>query len=159
MFKVSSYPLQDIVLLQSCIVGEYHPFIAMPPPASPTLLQYYCTPIARYTTPHRPPLLMPYTIQYLWWQYRVKAKFRPTTSSSCWSHVPSSYICIVFINMFSSYFVQPRGTRVYLTQSPTVCLVSFSLFSSHTIPSVFLCSGFFSRRAAAANIVLSRQNS
>jgi len=35
-----------------------------PPPAKRTLLQYYCTPIAQYTPPHRPPLLMPYSISY-----------------------------------------------------------------------------------------------
>ena len=34
------------------------------PPAKPTLLQYYCTTIAQYTPPHRPPLFMPYTIHY-----------------------------------------------------------------------------------------------
>ena len=42
--------------------------------AKHTLLQYYCTPIAQYTPPHRPPLYMSYTIQYWGWQYRVKAK-------------------------------------------------------------------------------------
>ena len=48
----------------SFIVGIYHPFIALPPPATPTLLQYYCTPIAQYTPRHRPSLCIPYTIQY-----------------------------------------------------------------------------------------------
>jgi len=31
-------------------------------PALPALLQYYCTSIAQYTTPPRPPFCMPYTI-------------------------------------------------------------------------------------------------
>jgi len=35
-----------------------------PPPAKPTLLQHYCTTIAQYTPPHRPPLFMPYTMTY-----------------------------------------------------------------------------------------------
>jgi len=33
-----------------------------PPPATPTILQYYCTPIAQYTTPHPSPLV--YTIHH-----------------------------------------------------------------------------------------------
>jgi len=46
-----------------------------PPPAKPTLLQYYCATIAQYPPPpHRPLLGMPYTIPYWRWQYRVKAK-------------------------------------------------------------------------------------
>jgi len=51
-------------------------FIAPPPPALPTLLHYYCTTFAQYTTPLRPPLCMPYTIQYWAWQYRAKANLR-----------------------------------------------------------------------------------
>jgi len=39
-------------------------------PALPTLLQYYCTAIGQYTTPHRSLFCMPYTIQYWSWQYR-----------------------------------------------------------------------------------------
>jgi len=35
-----------------------------PPPAKPTLLQYYRTTNAQYTLPHRPPPLLPCTIQY-----------------------------------------------------------------------------------------------
>jgi len=57
------WPLHDIVLLHSFIVGVIHPFMP-PPPAKPTLLQYYCTTIAQCTPPHRPPLCMPGTIQY-----------------------------------------------------------------------------------------------
>ena len=48
-------------------------FLLPPSPAKPTLLQYYCTTIVRYTPPHRPPLLTPYTIQYRWKQYCVNA--------------------------------------------------------------------------------------
>ena len=44
------------------------------PPALPTLCQYFCTTTAQYTTPLRPHLCMPYTIQHSWWQYHVKAK-------------------------------------------------------------------------------------
>jgi len=47
-----------------------------PPPAKPTLLQYYWTIIAQYTLLLRPSVCMLYTIQYWYWQYRVKAKAR-----------------------------------------------------------------------------------
>ena len=45
-------------------VGVYHPCIAPPPPAKPTLLQYYCTLITQYTPPTDPPFLCdtPYNI-------------------------------------------------------------------------------------------------
>jgi len=59
--------------LQSFIVGVNPPFIT-PPPAKPTLLQYYCTTIEQHTPPPATPPFMPYTIKYWWWQYRVKAK-------------------------------------------------------------------------------------
>jgi len=49
---------QDIVLLQIFIVGVNHPFIATPQPATPTLLQYFCTPVAQYTPRHRSSLCM-----------------------------------------------------------------------------------------------------
>jgi len=38
--------------------------LAPPPPATPTLLQFYCTPVAQYTLLPRPCVCMPYTIQY-----------------------------------------------------------------------------------------------
>jgi len=44
------------------------------PPAKPTLLHYYCTTTAQYTTPLRPLYCTPYTIHYWSWQYRVKIK-------------------------------------------------------------------------------------
>ena len=37
--------------------------LPLPPLAKPTLLQCYCTPIAQYTPPHRPPFCMPNTMQ------------------------------------------------------------------------------------------------
>jgi len=46
------------------------------PPALPTLLHYFCTTITQYTTPLRPPVYMPYAIQYRSRQYRVKANLR-----------------------------------------------------------------------------------
>jgi len=49
-------------------------FYCPPPPAPSFLLQYYYTTIAQYTPRHRPSPFMPCTIQYKWWQYRVKAK-------------------------------------------------------------------------------------
>jgi len=53
----------------------------MPPPSALlTLLQYKCTTNAQYTTPTRPPLCTPYTIQYWQWQYRVKANTQSTNS-------------------------------------------------------------------------------
>jgi len=51
--------------------------VSTSPLAMPTLLQYFCTTIAQYTTPSRPPFCMPYAIQYWSWQYRVKAKLGP----------------------------------------------------------------------------------
>jgi len=65
--------LEDIVLLQSFSVGVYHPCI--PPPAKPTRLQYYFTPVAQYTPPHRPPVFMPYTIHY-WSKYQQVIRTR-----------------------------------------------------------------------------------
>ena len=44
--------------------GSQSSFYCPLPLAKPTRLQYYCTPIAQYTPPHRPPFCMPYTIQY-----------------------------------------------------------------------------------------------
>jgi len=45
----------------------------------------YCNTFARLTRnirpPARPPLCMPYTIQYWQWQYRVKANLLPTASA------------------------------------------------------------------------------
>jgi len=55
-------------------------FYRLPPRAMPTLLQYDCATIAQYMTPIRPPLCMPYTIQYWQWQYRVKAKLGAVAS-------------------------------------------------------------------------------
>jgi len=46
----AAWPLQHIVPLYSFFVGVHHPFIA-PPPAKPTIFQYFCTTIAQYTTP------------------------------------------------------------------------------------------------------------
>ena len=44
------------------------------PSALPTLLQYYWTTIARYTTFPQPAFCTPYTIQSWYWQYPAKAK-------------------------------------------------------------------------------------
>jgi len=60
---VAFWPLQDIRLLWGFRARINHPFIALPPPALPILSQCLCATIARYTTPPRPPLCMPYTIQ------------------------------------------------------------------------------------------------
>ena len=43
--------------------GSQSSFYCPSPPARPTLLHYYCTTTAQYTSPHRPLLSMPYTIQ------------------------------------------------------------------------------------------------
>ena len=48
-------------------------FYSSGPPALPTLLQYYCTAIGQYPTPHPTPLVHAIHIQYWQWQYRVKA--------------------------------------------------------------------------------------
>jgi len=52
-----------LVHFEAFFGGVNHPY-APPPPAKPTLLQYYCTPNAQYTTPSPTPVCMPYTIQY-----------------------------------------------------------------------------------------------
>jgi len=59
-----SWPIQDIRSLQESIILVLHP-----PPALPTLLQYYCATIAQYTPPARPLLCMPHTVRYWIWQY------------------------------------------------------------------------------------------
>ena len=93
-FKAVLRPLQDIVSLQSFIAAVNHPFIAPPPLAEPTLLQYHRTTIGSiYAPPHRPPCCMPYTIQYWWWQYRVKANWytpagvAPPRLTTCRAHL------------------------------------------------------------------------
>jgi len=45
--------------------GSLSSFYCPPLPATPGLLQYYCTTFAQYTPPNRPLLCMPYTIHYL----------------------------------------------------------------------------------------------
>ena len=52
--------------------GSQLSFYCSPPPAKPTLLQYYCTTIAQETTPPRSPFSKPYTVQCWSWQYSVK---------------------------------------------------------------------------------------
>jgi len=44
--------------------GSLSSFYCPPLPATPTLLQYYCTTFAQYTPPNRPPLCKPHTIHY-----------------------------------------------------------------------------------------------
>jgi len=53
-------------------VDESIMLLLLLPPALPTRLQYYCDTIARYSNPLRPPVFMPYTIQYCAQQYRVR---------------------------------------------------------------------------------------
>jgi len=63
------------IFVRSKAFLHYPIILALPPPSALlTLLQYYCTTIAQYTTPTRPPLCLQYTIQHWQWQYRVKAK-------------------------------------------------------------------------------------
>jgi len=61
-----------------------------PPPTHLHCPHYYtnhCTAFAPYTTTPRPPMCIPYTIQYWHWQYRVKANLpspiRRTRDSAC----------------------------------------------------------------------------
>jgi len=55
----------------------------------PIIVQYDCTTIAQYTTPHDHPLRMPYTIQYWRWQYRVKAMVRRHSIAQGWDPTPT----------------------------------------------------------------------
>jgi len=57
----TSWPLQDIVSLQSFLGGVKHPFIA-PPLAKATLLQCYCTTVVLYTTPSPDPQFVCHTL-------------------------------------------------------------------------------------------------
>jgi len=66
--------LYTILFHFKAVLWSLSSFDCHPRPATPTVLQYYCTPIAQYTPRHRPSLCMLYTIQYCVWQYRVKAK-------------------------------------------------------------------------------------
>jgi len=66
-------PVQDILSLRSFLALVNIPLLP-PPSALLTRLQYQCTTDAQYTTPTRPPLCMPYTIQDWQRQYRAKAK-------------------------------------------------------------------------------------
>jgi len=54
--------------------GSPSSLYASTPLAKPALLLYYRTTIGQYTPSCRAPFCMPWTIQYWWWQYRVKAK-------------------------------------------------------------------------------------
>jgi len=74
---------RGLALTRYCVTSKLYcgspsSFYWPPPLAKPTLLQYFCTPISQYTLPHRAPFCMPYTIHDWRWQYRVKAKSRPT---------------------------------------------------------------------------------
>ena len=71
---VSPVSLYTILFHLKALLWESIILLLPPPPAKPTLLQYYCTPMRNIRPPHRPPLCMPYAIQYWPWQYRVKAK-------------------------------------------------------------------------------------
>jgi len=60
------------IFVRSKAVLHYYIILVFPPSSALlTLLQYYCTTNAQYTTPTWPPLCMQYTIQYWQWQYRV----------------------------------------------------------------------------------------
>jgi len=57
--------LYKILFYVKALLWESIILLSPPPsPAKPTLLQYYCTTIALYKLPHRPPLCMPYNIHY-----------------------------------------------------------------------------------------------
>ena len=70
---VAHLSLYKILFHFIALLLEYLPF-TRPPPATPTLMQYYCTAIAQFTPRHRPSHCMPCTIQYWGWQYLAKAK-------------------------------------------------------------------------------------
>jgi len=59
----------------SCVVSKNQSSLYCPRPfALPTLLQYYWATFAQYMTSTILSLYMPYTIQYWWWEYRVRIK-------------------------------------------------------------------------------------
>ena len=79
----SVFSLYKISFRSKALLWGQSAFYCPPPPlAKPTLLQYDCATIAQYTTPIRPSLCMPYTIQYWRWQYRVKVKSVSTLNST-----------------------------------------------------------------------------
>jgi len=67
-------------------------FSPPPLPVLPTLLHGYCTTFAQYTTPLRPPLCMPCTVQYWSWQYRVTAKSQ-ADKKLCLGSTLTLYLC------------------------------------------------------------------
>jgi len=56
------FSLYKIMFCSKALVWESILLLVLPPPAKPTLLQYYCTTIAHYATLLRAPFCMPYTI-------------------------------------------------------------------------------------------------
>jgi len=57
--------LYKILFYFKALLWESIILFSPPPLAKPTQLQFYCTPIALYTPPHRPLFCMPYTV-YCW---------------------------------------------------------------------------------------------
>jgi len=82
--------------------------VLLPPPALLTLLQYYRTTIAQYTTPTRSPLRMPYTIQDWQLQYRVKAKGERVGCTLAFTRY-----CRYQYRMVNSIHKKSRGRVVY----------------------------------------------
>jgi len=74
----SSLALKRYCFTSTLYCGSPSSFYS-PPPHLQSLP--YCNTIARplrsIRPPHRPPFCMPYTIQYWWWRYHVKANFEP----------------------------------------------------------------------------------
>jgi len=56
--REGGWPLQDTVFVHYNAILQYSIILVLPPPSALlTLLQYYRTTIAQYTTPHPTPLL------------------------------------------------------------------------------------------------------
>jgi len=72
--QIVIWRLQDIVFLRGSCARINYLLVPPSPPALPTVVHYYCPTIAQYTTPLRPLLCMPCTMQCWSWQYCVKSK-------------------------------------------------------------------------------------
>jgi len=91
--QVRPWPLQEIRSIEILCPQINHSLLP-PPHALSALLQYYCTTFAQYTPPPLPPLCMPYTTQYWYWQSRVNTNtpFSVTEAPSGIPGAPLRYL-------------------------------------------------------------------
>ena len=102
-------------------------FYSPRPPALPSLLQYYCTSIAQYTTSPRPPLCIACTIQYWQSQYRVKANYVLYICMHIYIYI-YIYLCFyvyVFIYLYICIYVYIVHGYIYLLAADLLASLLF----------------------------------